>query len=242
MSSIVDFHSHILPCIDDGSRSVAESISMLKAEKEQGICHVVATPHFYANHDKPEYFLRRRAEAEAQLRAEMAKHSDMPEISIGAEVYFFKGISQCETLPALTIASKRCILIEMPNGPWTEGMYRELEEIWTRRNILPIIAHVDRYIRPLRTYKIPERLEELPVLVQANAAFFLQPQTRRMALRMLQKGQIHLLGSDCHNMTTRMPNLADAVDLVRKKCGNEMIRQILSYQDDVLVGSEKIIL
>ena len=48
---------------------------MLKTEKAQGICHVVATPHFYANHDKPEHFLLRRAEAEAQLRKEMEKYS-----------------------------------------------------------------------------------------------------------------------------------------------------------------------
>ena len=68
MGGIIDFHSHILPGIDDGSRSVEESIALLQKEAEQGISHVVATPHFYPQLDTPERFLKRRAEAEAALR------------------------------------------------------------------------------------------------------------------------------------------------------------------------------
>ena len=63
MSGIIDFHSHVLPGIDDGSKSVEQSIAMLKREAEQGITHVVATPHFYPQEDRPEKFLRRREKA-----------------------------------------------------------------------------------------------------------------------------------------------------------------------------------
>lgn len=234
MSGIVDFHSHILPGIDDGSACVEESIAMLQMEAEQGIRHVVATPHFYARHDTPERFLARRQEAEAQLREAAAMYDGLPQISVGAEVYFFPGISESSALAGLTIDQKRCILIEMPNSPWTDSMYGELEAIQVKRGITPIIAHVDRYIRPFRTYRIPERLEELPVLVQANANFFLHSSTRRMALKMLRKGQIQLLGSDCHNLTTRRPNLGDAIGVIQRNVPNEIIRQVPFYQDDVL--------
>ena len=88
MSGIIDFHSHVLPGIDDGSRSVEESIAMLQAEAAQGIRHVVATPHFYPHHDSPEHFLEKRREAEEALRREMKHHPGLPELSIGAEVYF----------------------------------------------------------------------------------------------------------------------------------------------------------
>lgn len=235
MSGLVDFHSHILPGIDDGSRSVEESIAMLQAEAAQGIRHVVATPHFYPHHDSPEHFLEKRREAEEALRREMKHHPGLPELSIGAEVYFFSGIAHSDVLSDLTIDQKRYILIEMPYAPWSESMYRELEQIGSRRDLTPIIAHVDRYIRPLRTYHIPERLQELPVLVQANASFFLQPQTRRMALKMLRRGQIHLLGSDCHNMTTRVPNLGEAAAWIQRQLGSEGIRQISSWQEEVLL-------
>ena len=82
MSGIIDFHSHILPGIDDGSASVAESIAMLRLEAEQGIRRVVATPHFYAAYDSPERFLEKRDRAEAALRAAMAQETDLPESSV----------------------------------------------------------------------------------------------------------------------------------------------------------------
>ena len=130
MSTVVDFHSHILPGVDDGSPNVERSIQMLHKEMEQGIGHVVATPHFYAQHDRPEAFLRDRARAERMLREEMARHPHMPELSVGAEVYFFNGISDSDILSELTIDRKRYILIEMMQPPWPERVYRELENIF----------------------------------------------------------------------------------------------------------------
>ena len=220
----IDFHSHILPGIDDGSASVQESIEMLRMEAEQGIRLVVATPHFYPKHDSPEKFLARRARAEAQLREELTRHQGLPEITVGAEVYYFHGISETDALKDLTIGKKGFILLEMMGAPWTNSMYTELERIYIYHNIVPVIAHIDRYIRPFQTYGIPERLSELPVLVQANASFFLKPSTRAMALRMLRKKQIHMLGSDCHNLTDRAPNLGDARQLILRRLGEESLQ------------------
>ena len=86
---IGDFHSHILPGVDDGSTSLEESLAMLTLEAEQGVRHVVATPHFYAHHDTPEAFLSRRAAAEAMLREALKDHPELPGFTVGAEVYFF---------------------------------------------------------------------------------------------------------------------------------------------------------
>ena len=226
MKSVVDFHSHILPGVDDGAASVEESISLLQMEKQQGIDLVVATPHFYAQHDTPEKFLRRRARAEEVLREEMSRYSDLPEIKIGAEVYFYRGISDSDAITELTIDSKRCILIEMPVSPWTDSMYRELEDLYVKRGLTPIIAHVDRYLGRFRTFGIPKRLSELPVLVQANAEFFLNQSTSAMAMRMLKRDQIQLLGTDCHNLGSRKPNLGEAVELINRRLGAGAIEQI----------------
>ena len=57
---MIDFHTHILPKMDDGSKSTEESIAMLKMQAEQGIRWVVATPHFYAEPESPQDFLQRR--------------------------------------------------------------------------------------------------------------------------------------------------------------------------------------
>lgn len=234
---MIDFHSHILPGIDDGSGSVEESIRMLRAEAEQGISKVIATPHFYAHHDSPERFLNRRKEAEERLREAMERHENMPEIEIGAEVYYFSGISESDVLKLLTIGQKRCILLEMPVSSWTPQMYKEIEAIQVKQGITPIIAHMDRYIAPFRTRGIPERLAELPVAVQVNASFFLRRSTASMAIRMLRRDQIHLLGSDCHNMDMRPPNLGPALQVIRRRLGDEAIDRILRNGESVLENS-----
>ena len=230
MAGIIDFHSHVLPGIDDGSHSLEESIAMLRMEAEQGVSHVIATPHFYPRHDTPEDFLRKRREAEDLLREEMKKHSDLPALSVGAEVYYFPGISNSEVMAELTIDHKKCILIEMPTPPWTDAMYRELEGLYTKQGLIPIVAHVDRYIGRFRTFGIPQRLAELPVLVQANAEFFLQKSTASMAFRMLKQNSIHLLGSDCHNLDSRKPNLRAALELIERRMGSAPLAAIQESQ------------
>lgn len=234
MMKITDFHTHVLPGIDDGSANLEMSVSMLQRAWAQGVDTMVATPHFYAHNDKPEDFLARRADAQKQLRDALTDREDVPDLKMGAEVYYFPGMSDSDSLFELTIDGNRCILIEMPMPPWTDHMYREMENIFVKRGLIPIIAHVDRYISPFRTYGIPAHLEQLPVLVQASASFFLQRKTREMALRMLRKQQIHLLGSDCHDLTERPPNLHLAVELVRNRLGETSLEHLRYWESKVL--------
>lgn len=234
MSAVADFHSHILPKLDDGSVSVEESLAMLRLAAQQGVRHMVATPHFYARHDTPERFLRRREQAAILLREAMQEDTGLPQVTLGAEVYFFSGISNSSLLSELAIGKKRCVLIEMPPAPWTPSMYRELEEIRFGRDLIPVIAHIDRYIRPFHTHKIPEQLREREILVQANASFFLRRETSPMAMRLLREGKIHFLGSDCHNMADRKPDLGPAVEKIERKLGNGAIGRLHMYEQEAL--------
>ena len=230
---MVDFHSHILPGMDDGSKSVEESLEMLRLAREQGVRRIVATPHFYPRRDTPEHFLRKRSQAERLLRRAMQGREELPALTMGAEVAYFRGIGQSEAMEELTLRGTPYLLVEMPPSPWTEGMYEELQALH-ERGITPIIAHVDRYIGPLRSYGIPARLEKLPVLVQANAEFFLRRSTASMAMRMLKADRIHLLGSDCHNLTDRKPNLGDAAERIRHKLGREALVRLRRHERQVL--------
>ena len=191
-------------------------------------------PHFYANHDTPERFLRRRAAAWEMLQTAMAQEAGLPEVIPGAEVYYFSGISDSDQLHRLTTGQKRYIMLEMPTVPWTQNMYQEMENIYTKHGITPIIAHIDRYISPLRHRQILGRLEELPVLVQANSDFFLRSMTAPLALRMLKEKRIHLLGSDCHNCNTRKPELGRAIEKIEKHLGASALEHLRFYEETVL--------
>ena len=211
---------------------------MLRMLWEQGIRHVVATPHFYPQHDTPEHFLQRRAQAESALRQAMVGQRDLPKVSIGAEVYYFNGISNSDAMWELTIDRTEYLLLEMPMPPWKDGVYRELESLYRKQGLIPIIAHVDRYLGRFRTYGIPERLARLPVLVQANAEFFTKRSTSSMAMRMLRQKQIHLLGSDCHNLSSRSPNLGRALEIIEKRTEKNTLDLIQNWQRRVLPDGE----
>lgn len=223
MSMVVDFHSHILPRLDDGSRSVDESLSMLQLSRAQGVDEVILTPHFYPQQNNPERFLTQRRQAMDQLCNAIGPELAVPALRLGAEVYYYPQMSHSAVLEDFAIEGTRTILIEMPMGVWTDRMYRELEDIYNNLGLTPIVAHVDRYLGRFRDHGIPNALEQLPVLVQGNASFFL---SGGRGMKMLRKHQIHLLGSDCHNMSERKPNLGPALERIREKLGQEAIRWI----------------
>ena len=236
MANVVDFHTHILPGIDDGSKTSEESVAMLQMEAQQGIEHVVLTPHFYAEKESLPHFLERRSRAIERLDAAMVGIEGVPELSVGAEVRIFEGIGNAEFLAKLSISGTKCILIEMPMPPWSDNLLKELERIRYKRNLVPIIAHIDRYISPFRTRGIPETFASLPVLVQASGSFFINRNTRNLALKLLRENKIHLLGSDCHNLDTRMPNLQDAVRIIEEKMSTSRILRINSLESRLLDG------
>ena len=232
--SVIDFHSHILPRVDDGSKSMEQSLQMFRLESQHGTEHVVLTPHFYANHCTMDQFLHRRQSAYEALTA--AVDETMPKLHLGAEVRLFEGLSQIDEVELLSISGTRCILVEFSMLPWSEWMYRELIKLHTDRKLTPIFAHVDRYMTPWRSFGIPQRLEQLPVLVQANAEFFLRRPTRKKALKMLENRQIHLLGSDCHDLKERCPNLGPARELIQQHIGSQVLADIAGLERKILNG------
>lgn len=226
----MDFHSHVLPGMDDGSASVEESLAMLRLSAEQGIRCVAATPHFYAHRDTPEGFLEARGRSEAALRKAMEKCTGLPRLLVGAEVLFFRGISEWEFLRELAISGSNCILIELPPAPWPEEVFRELAQIRLKQGLIPVVAHIDRYVGWFRNRALPKRLARFPVLVQANGEFFLRRTTSPLAMKLLKADQIQLLGSDCHNMSGRKPNLGPALRRIEDRLGADALSRIGSYE------------
>ncbi len=223
---MIDWHSHILPGMDDGSRSVEESKALLQALAQQGVDTVVATPHFYADDEPIERFLQRRAEAYAKLAGICTVR-----ILCGAEVRFYPGISKLEQLESLCLGGSFVLLLEMPEERWTEYTIREVLQLAGRFTL--VLAHMERCIF-LQKRGTLERLLENGVLMQTNASFYLHFATRRKALRLLKSGQVHMLGSDCHNMRSRPPRIGEAKEVICKKLGEEFLHRVNEFGEAVL--------
>lgn len=217
---IVDFHSHILPAIDDGSRSVEESVEMLRTMRQQGVDCLVATPHFYPDRIGLTEFLRNRERAYKEISSE--RSIDTPSIKCGAEVAFFRGIGKSEMIDRLCIDNTKLLLLEMPFRNWTAYDLEEIEKL-IDKGIKPILAHIERYFLLQRDQTSFQKIMQLPIYAQMNAGAFSSFRMRRIAFKIIDYGRPVLLGSDCHNMKDRCPNLSVGRKALQKKYGEAFL-------------------
>lgn len=222
---MIDFHTHILPHMDDGSKNVSESLELMELLKRQGIDTLIATPHFYSHRESISSFLTRR-KAAWNLLSQFTAGKDLPDVILGAEVAFFQGMSKVPDLNQLRMGDSEAILLEMPFSNWTSSTISEIFNLINNTNLTPIIAHVERY--PDFTdgsVKLAD-LISLGAIFQFNADHLTDLRTRQKALDLIRRQDCYVLGSDCHNLTTRTPRLGEALRLVEKKLGPERLDQM----------------
>ncbi len=226
-----DFHTHILPGVDDGSHSVEESVSMLSELYRQGVDGVALTPHFYAETMSPEEFFKCRQSAWEKLKPHLS--AEMPEIRLGAEVYYFEGINRYEGLESFCIEGTRLLLLEMPECSWTNRMISAIIELNSNENITVLMAHIERYLTKQKK-EVWKLLLNSGVRMQASADFFAKRSSRREAMKLMRNGSIHLLGTDCHNMTTRKPDMAEAKNAIVHSKGEDLLARMKRREEMLL--------
>lgn len=218
---MIDFHSHILPGIDDGAKNTGMSLEMLSLASESGVSTIVATPHcFITSENTIEKFLSKRELSYQRLKlAAKEEKATIPEIVLGAEVHISRDISKVPDLDKLCISGTNYILLEMPYEPWQDWMYEEVYHV-SLRGLRPILAHLDRFVSQEK--KFPN-LYSTNALFQINANAFIEKSIRRKILKLFTNDAAHVIGSDMHNTTTRPPNLAEAYAVIERKFGWEYV-------------------
>lgn len=230
---MLDFHTHILPGIDDGSKDVETSCKMLDMLKEQNVDIVVATPHFYydiMNFDK--FTAYREKALELFLDGlEKLNLTERPKIALGAEVKFFYGLDVYQNIEDLCIRGTRFMLVEMPFEKWDHNMFLVLKKLKEERDITPVIAHVERYVSFNSKRQIISGLVDVGALIQCNASYFNLKSTRGKALKMLKNGRIQFIGSDCHNLEERKPDYLNALSVIGSKYSGECLNDLKLWQN-----------
>jgi len=227
----IDFHTHLLPAIDDGSQSVAESLNMLDALRLQNVHCAVATPHFYSNKANLTDFLNQRDKAYEMLLSKCSQ--EMPKVIPGAEVAFFRGMGKAEDLTKLCIANTNALLIEMPFVQWGQSELSEIEKI-LNRGILPVLAHIERYFPFQRDVSIFNEIINLPLYLQVNAEAMQMRRSRKFVFKLIENGFSVLLGTDCHNMKRRKPNMEEGRAAIAKAFGRSYLQSMDAVGADLL--------
>ncbi len=241
---MLDFHSHYLPGIDDGSKNLEITAAMLMLSRAQGVKYMTATPHFYPWRDSPENFLARRNEAVLKVKS-IYDPDKMPRLLIGSETAFFMGISVSRGIAELCIHGTDVLLLEMPTVEWSSANISEVYKLQENTQLTIVLAHIERYIDYQKKRDIDDILRH-GILLQASADWFYHDGDKptfaekrrvRSAFDMLKSGRICLLGSDCHNMTSRKPNMGRAAEAISAELGDGFLRDFTERGLKLLKGA-----
>lgn len=229
IENLVETHCHILPELDDGARSVEESVHMVQKLQTQGAEKIISTSHYYSDSISLDDFVAKRNAAYKKLKRELPAGS--PEILLSAEVYISKYLFHNDDLSPLCIGSSRYILIEHPfSSSFSSQSYDRLANMCVDYNVKPILAHIERYGALMEDKNKLDAFIELGCLTQVNINSFADGSrhTKKKLFKYLESGRIHLIGSDCHNLTTRPPDYSAGVKAIKDKYGDEAIRILIN--------------
>lgn len=224
-----DIHSHVLYNIDDGSKNIEESIGLLKELEKSGVEEIILTPHYIENSK----YVATVSQKQEQIE-ELQKNTNI-KLYIGNEVYISKNVLELlESKKISTLNNSRYLLIELPMS----SKIRNLDEIiynLVRNNIIPIIAHPERYLYVQSDIKYLDKFVDMGVLFQSNYGSILGiygKKAKKTIKLLLKNNYITFLGSDIHSLNKK-------IDI--KKASRKIKRIIKdeNYFDDITSNNIK---
>ncbi len=219
----IDFHTHILPEMDDGATSLNEAIAMLKAARQSGAETVVLTPHYHAAAPLVDFLKRRNKKIELLKKAMLKDGGDFPRILCGAEVLLNDSLSGKNHLSELCIEGTNLLLLELPHSAWNKWHFQEVYQLLAERDVSPVMAHIERYMKKPSDMDKIEDLISIGAHFQINAQSFLTFGGRRVIRSLAAEGLISAIGSDCHRIKHRTPDISRAMNAFSKKFGDHFI-------------------
>ena len=208
---MIDLHTHVLPGIDDGARSVAESRAIALEAAAHGVTMLAATPHVRDDFPTTAEVMEEGVEA---IRADFAEQGIPMEVVHGVEVDI--GLLWAiprEELWRLTIAQTgRYLLLELPYRGWPFALEPAVKRL-VELGITPLLAHPERNSEVQDQPHRIRGLVEAGSLVQVTAASLdgtRHRAARAAALRLIDLGLVHVLASDTHGPHIRRQGLAEA--------------------------------
>ena len=192
-----DIHSHLMYGIDDGSRSLEESIELLEKQEKKGITDIILTPHYIENSDYVCGISKKN-----EILKELQKYTNI-KLYIGNEVYITENVRKLlEKDQISTLNNSKYLLVELPMNNKIVDVENILFDL-IRHNIIPIIAHPERYTYVQKDIGYLDDLKDMGVLFQGNyeSLFGKYGTNAKKTLKKLIKlNYITFLGSDMHRL------------------------------------------
>ena len=239
----LDIHSHILPCVDDGAKSIEVSIGILEMLKKQGVTDVIATPHFYAYNDDFEDFFEHINSSYNEL-LEAIKDMDLPKVHLGCELLYFPQMGKSNGVKHFTLCGSNYMLLELPNGKLDGNVFDDIYRLINNYDIIPIFAHLERYSKAHGFRDILGFIEQGNALAQVNTSSVIGGPFKRITHKLIKKNYVSFLGSDAHSLRARPPMFDEALKVITNKFGEKRAKGFIKnsnklYENIIGTNDEK---
>ena len=238
---MIDMHTHILPNIDDGSKSIEETFNLIKEAKEAGFEAIVSTSHYIED-----YYETNVAERKVWLSAitEKLKEANInTSLYIGNEIYISDNIiGVLEEGKAATINDTSYVLFEMPLNAKPLNLYDVVYEM-LQYKLVPILAHPERYSFIQDDPEIVYDLIQKGVLMQANYASIVGTYGQKAQIlvkKFLESDMIHFFGSDVHRQNTIYPKIPNILVELENVIGKEKLYELTTLNPSLVLQNKKI--
>ena len=193
-STVIDFHSHILPSVDHGCKNIDECRKQLAIMKASGTDIAIATSHFYPHEHNPDDFITSVDSAVSRIKE--ANITDAPKLIVGAEVLLFPNLHKMQGFNKLCIQGTNVIILELPLTSLS-NVHLDTVEAIINSGYTVVLAHIDRYLKSFSDNI--DTLLSMGALAQINAYSLASGATRRRILSYLEStDRICAIGSDLH--------------------------------------------
>lgn len=238
---MIDFHTHIIPNIDDGSRSVEETFNLIKEAKEAGFEGIILTSHYIENYyetDTPERDVWVKAISDT-LKTKGIETN----LYIGNEIYISENIMNLLiNRKASTINNTSYVLFEMPLNAEPMNLYDVIYSLQENK-LVPVLAHPERYSFVQKEPELIYDLIQKGVLMQANYGSILGQygeNAKMIVKKFLENDMIHFLGSDVHRQNSIYKKIPQALEEIRKIIGEEKLEKLTTTNPKLVLDNKKI--
>lgn len=238
---MIDIHSHILPNIDDGARSIEETFNLIKEAQKAGFEAIVSTSHYMENYyetDVPE----REVWVKAICENLQTKNIET-NLYLGNEIYFSDNIIELlEQRKASTINDTSYVLFELPLNAEPMNLYDVVYEM-LQYKLVPILAHPERYSYVQKDPDLIYDLIEKGVLMQANYGSIIGQYGEKAQIivrKFFENNMVHFLGSDVHRPNTIYPKIPQILREIESIIGSEKLEELTTKNPKLLLNNKKI--
>lgn len=239
---MIDFHSHILPNVDDGSTSIEETNKLIKEAMQVGFTEIISTSHYIQGYY--EFTCNERKEKLDIIQKEIStKDSLNPKLHLGSEIYFSPEIIKLiEEKKASTINNTKYILFELPMN--IKPLYvKEVVFNLIQNGYKPIIAHPERYCYVQKEIEYIEELSNMGVLFQANYGSIIGMygnNAKKTLKKLLKKNLISFLGSDVHRVGQIYPLIPKILKKLNKLISSEQLEQLTTLNAQKVLNNKEL--